>query len=1246
MNNRDTILLAGGTAEHRKMLRAVLKESYNLLEAANTQQAILLLQQNSHCIAAAILDITSPKKLSNKVLLQSDFTAALDHAPVIVITPNDDPDTLSAAFGFGAADAIPITYDPFAMLHRIENIVQLHLHRQQLEELVAEQASALQQSNDVIVDTLSSIIEYRSVESGQHILRIRHFTQILLEELAVFCPEYGLTPQMIRIISSASALHDVGKIAIPDAILTKPGKLTPEEMEIMKTHSVTGCQILQGLGKAVNQEYLRYAYDICRYHHERWDGKGYPDGLIGDAIPICAQVVGLADVYDALTSRRVYKDAFSSEVAVNMILQGDCGVFSPKLLECFKHVAGKYMALCMAYADGKTPDVHAFDAQIPSTPLDIDNDGVARTWAKYQALVHYANAFLLELDLDQNLFHLVYNPFPDIVSFYDISTFSEVQNLILDTLVVPEDRERMHRMIFTDIEAFVDARLRRVNYSFRFRSKRHPNGDNYEVTLLRINPIESNRRTLAILCRKAGTAPALAASSVAPIADSSIFNIAENAYRCRCDKDFTFLELGDEQAGLLGYTVQQLKEDLGGRLIELVHPDDRQMVIAEFHRQLQFGTNVQLEHRVVHKSGHVLWVLNKSRLLIDPDGQESLHCYPVDITIHKAAAEELNNRINRYEIILAQTENILFDWDIATDAINFSGTWEKVFGFAADPTPFREALMGGAYFHPDDLPLLLDRLRNLEHGSAYEMFELRMITANSQYLWCRIRASAIRDEEGNLQKIVGIIINVDDEKQMEQALQDRAERDSLTKLLNKNASRKQAEEYFQQFAHNLNCALLIIDLDDFKLVNDRYGHLFGDAVLTTVAKEIRHLFRNQDIIARIGGDEFMVLMRGTSDRSLVQDRCNRLLDTLKTAFRDQHLSLPLSCSIGVALAPEHSGTYLTLFQQADQALYQAKRNGKNTMAFYNPKEAYLLQDQATVSSINNRIDSDEEPGLADSNLVHHAFQRLYSADNEDAAINDILHLVGRQMNVSRAYIFENSSDGRFCTNTYEWCNEGIAPVIQTMQHVAYNVDLPDFTDRFNEDGVIYCPDVKELPEPFRSYLSNLNTQSLLLCAMRDKGVFRGFVGFSDCVTTRLWTKEQLHVLTYFSETLTVFLMKKRAQEQLLRPVCDLGSILTNRDTWGYVIDLETCELKYLNEKTRNSVPDIVPGMRCHKVFFGSDVRCKHCPARDLHPDQVAAASFYIPKFGANALAEATPVRWNGAESCLLTVRELPDDERK
>lgn len=1233
MEKHDTLLIASGSAENRAHLRDVLGEGFNLLEAVNIKQTMLLLKQNINCIAALLLDITHMTDADKSQIQLQENVGLLHSVPIIIFVEDDDTERLNRAFSLGASDVIPMNYEPYAMLHRIENIVDLHLHKQHLETMVEEQAEALRHTSNSVVEAMSSVIEYRSVESGQHILRIRHFTRILLEEVVRSCPEYNLTDRVISIICSASALHDVGKIAIPDSILLKPGRLTAEEMEIMKTHTVTGCEILNTLAHVADEEYLRYAHNICHYHHERWDGRGYPEGLSGDDIPICAQVVGLADVYDALTTKRVYKDAVSYAQAVNMILKGECGIFSPKLLECFKHVTHQFEELARDYADGLSPKAENFDATLPAPSNVRNEDSIEHLRGKYYALVHYINGFLMELNMDEGLFHLVYNPYPELVQLQGISTFADLEEIVLNHVVHPADRERMYRLIHEDIVEFLEEGLRRQSDYFRMRAPGNAEGELFEVTFLRINPTDTQRRSLAVMARKVENRGETKEGL-------QVHALADAVYTCRNDRDFTLMEVYSGASHLAGYSIREIRSGFGGRLSELVHPEDREMIRREFTEQLKRGTDVKLEIRLLGKDGSVRWVLDKSRLLVDEAGEEYLYSAITDITPFKRTNAELQDALERYEIILAQTENVLFEWDMQTDRISFSNTWEKIFGSEPIHADLRGQLTAGTYLHPDDLPLLLDGIANIENGSNYQMAEVRIATDRGRYLWCRLRATAIRGRSGKLEKISGIIINIDAEKQAERALQDRAERDSLTKLLNKDACRKQAEEYFAQFPNGVSSSLLIIDLDNFKQVNDQYGHLFGDAVLTQAAREIKKLFRNQDIVARIGGDEFLVLMRGVSDRKLVESRCQLLLSIFQTIFHNRKHKLPMSCSIGIALAPEHGKTYYELFNRADQALYWAKAKGKNSFVFYNEAEEKLNFQKGIVSAVNNRIDSDEEPGLADDNLVRYAFQRLYSSQNVQRSVNDILELVGRKMNVSRVYIFENSDDNRYCSNTFEWCNDGIEPEIQNLQGISYEEDIAGYVDMYNEQGIFYCPDIDELPENIYNIVAPQGIKSLLHCAIRDGGVFRGYIGFDECVELRYWTKEQIQTLTYFSEMLSMFLLKQRKQEKVLNYAQELQTILDNQNAWIYIIDPEDCRLKYLNAKTRELAPDVEPGMFCYKALKGLNERCPGCPSLGIRQKKNATARIHNDQFDLHVLAEATLIRWGGEESCLLTCREL------
>lgn len=356
---RSKVLIVDDLEMNREMLAAILEKDYPILEADSGKKAIAMIQEHQAEIAVVLLDLVMPEMDGFAVLEVMKNQAWLKTIPVLVITAESKAGVESKCFEMGVSDFIKKPFDNAIVRNRVKNIVDLFAYKNQLEEkvekqtatlkkqykLLVMQAEKLKESNTRIIDILGTVVECRNLESGEHVKRVKGFTRILAEQMMVDYPEYGLTQEKIDIIVSASSLHDIGKIAIPDSILLKPARLTKEEYEYMKSHTTRGCDVLNNVVGVWDEAYSKASYDICRHHHERYDGKGYPDGLAGDAIPISAQLVGLADVYDALVSERVYKSAYSEDEAFHMIVSGECGVFSPKLLECFRKVKKKFEEL-------------------------------------------------------------------------------------------------------------------------------------------------------------------------------------------------------------------------------------------------------------------------------------------------------------------------------------------------------------------------------------------------------------------------------------------------------------------------------------------------------------------------------------------------------------------------------------------------------------------------------------------------------------------------------------------------------------------------------------------------------------------------------------------------------------------------------------------------------------------------------------------------------------------------------------
>lgn len=453
------ILIVDDQEMNRALLSDMLETDYQILEAADGLEAMEKLEARKSEIASVLLDVRMPNMDGFEVLSKMKHDKQLEQIPVIMISNDDSPESVERSYALGAADYINRPFNNYIVKKRVENTIFLYEKTKSLTELVEEQVAEKEKNNANMITILSAIVEFRNGESGNHTLRIRIITEILLESIMKKCPKYCLNYSAIADISNAAALHDIGKIAIPEDILNKPGKLTPEEFEIMKTHSAQGAEMLDKMKSLVDHNAMfNYARQICRWHHERWNGNGYPDGLKGDQIPICAQVVSLADVYDALTSVRVYKPAYTHEQALQMIYNGECGQFNPELLEALQEVED---SLADKIEQNSSKQDRLFDAQEISNEIIGRKDALSdRTIAlleeeriKYQFLAALSNEIILDYDIST-----------------DTITFSEKGNSELDLPLLLNNFSRES----SQIHAISSDTLRQIEEKIGNTTPSHP----------------------------------------------------------------------------------------------------------------------------------------------------------------------------------------------------------------------------------------------------------------------------------------------------------------------------------------------------------------------------------------------------------------------------------------------------------------------------------------------------------------------------------------------------------------------------------------------------------------------------------------------------------------------------------------------------------------------------------------------------------------------------------------------------
>lgn len=448
MNDKKKILIVDDSELNRALLVDMLENDFEIMEAENGMEAMAILVEHEMEISLMLLDVVMPVMDGFEVLAMMNKNGYIKTIPVIMISAENGSSVIDRAYDLGAIDYISRPFDERTVKHRVMSNFFLTLKQKELNEMLSHQIYEKEKNNSLMIEILSHIVEFRNGESGLHVLHVHTITELVLKAIVKKTDRYKLTPQDIRLIGNASALHDIGKIIIPEHILNKPGKFTPEEFEQMKQHTVEGAKMLEALPFHKHETLVKYAHDICRWHHERYDGRGYPDGLKGDDIPVAAQAVALADVYDALTSKRVYKPAFSHEQAVEMILNNECGVFNPLLSECLKEIAPVLKKELAVASFGQTTDKSITE----SVKQVMKTDGMEVSGRTLRLIEHERMRYRYLADLSSEI-TFEYNAVPEMVRFTDWC--AEALGLSANILNPSGDESFCARFPKEDFEDFV-----------------------------------------------------------------------------------------------------------------------------------------------------------------------------------------------------------------------------------------------------------------------------------------------------------------------------------------------------------------------------------------------------------------------------------------------------------------------------------------------------------------------------------------------------------------------------------------------------------------------------------------------------------------------------------------------------------------------------------------------------------------------------------------------------------------------
>lgn len=810
---RRKLLIADDSEMNRAILANVLDQEFEVIEATNGQEVIIALQSYGTQISALLLDIVMPEMDGFEVLEEMNRRHWIEDIPTIMISAETSNTYIDRAFELGASDYISRPFVPGIVRRRIINTILLHTKKHQLMDVVADWFFRREKSNEVMISILGYALGLRCGEKGMHMSGVSRVTGLLLHCLMKRTNRYALNPDDIDVICMAASLHDIGKLLIPEEILTKPGKLTAEEFAIVKRHTVIGAEIISGMSVYQNEKLVKYATMICRWHHERWDGKGYPDGLAGDNIPIAAQVVSVADAYDALTNERSYKEAFSHDTALAMMHNGECGSLNPLLLECMDELSET-----LRHGVEKKP-VGQSAEQVYETVEELysGQDVIAARMTKQleeantkaEFFANLSGELWFEYTAQPSSLHLSKGAveqtgLPDVIvdpmeneAFLSVFGKKTLALLTEKLQELPTDRTQMEFMA----QITLNGKPSQCQTAILVSGKKDSEG-HYSSLLGKIVDIDENYKRIQMYDAEAAK-PALQKQVLLPILASgeSVIRIAE------------------KQVGpvLQGYRTMF-------ETVRLVDPE------------ICMQVSTTKESHSVQKNEDCFALWGKSR---------------------------------RCERCISQ------------DAIRMGKIQTKV-----EP-------IGNDVYYVFAMPIEID-------GMSYS-------------LEC---VNPIRSEDIN---------GIESEHVLNQLLVRNRQVyvDSATRVYNRR--------YYDERVRNLSgeYALAMIDIDNFKKINDRFGHTAGDAALYYVAQTIRSMLRSNDALIRYGGDEFFLLFDNMPEQ-ILERKLGELCRAVRKIEVAQYPELKLTISIGDAYA---SGRISDLIQKADAALYEAKKEKNRAVIF-------------------------------------------------------------------------------------------------------------------------------------------------------------------------------------------------------------------------------------------------------------------------------------------------------------------------
>lgn len=819
MIKKRKLLIADDSEINRVILANMLEQEFDIVEVSDGEGAITALENGRGTYSALLLDLIMPGMSGFDVLEEMKRRQWTDELPIIMISAESGSSYIDRAFDLGASDYISRPFAPGVVRHRIINTILLHKKKKQLMDVVASWFYRREKNNEVMVSILDYAMEVRNGEKGSHMFGVSRLTGILLEKLMLKTDRYEIGREDAELIATAAGLHDIGKLLIPEEILKKPGKLTAAEYETVKHHTQIGAQIISELPLYRNEKLATYAAEICRWHHERWDGRGYPDGLLGDSIPIATQVASVADVYDALTNERSYKKAYSHEKALEMIRGGECGSFNPLLLECLTEIADR------AIPGSEEKELWNRRGAVHRAVDELyrGQDSVAARITRQLEDMNAKQEFMQSIS-GELWFEYTRQP-----SSLRLSKGAAERTGLPPVTVNPHENRELCEVIGRETVAEIHRRI----------SELEADEDYTELTVrIRLDG-KLHRCRLAILVLRTAAENGSYSSYIGRAADiDESFSRLEDIGTALPDaaaEQQVLIPAGTGGDGVLRLTAGQVGAVMQGyrrmfRTVRLVDPGSCMQISAD-----RDGHSVENSEKC-----YLMW--NKTQQCRNCISQEAVRTRCI-----QSKAEAADNDVYYVVAMCVEVDGFLY----ALECIN----------------PIHNT--GSGVNESDSL--------------------LSQLLVQNRQLYT----------------------------------------DSVTKAYNRRYYDVHAGGYIGEYA------VAMLDIDNFKQINDTFGHAAGDAALYRIAYAVREMIRSSDELIRYGGDEFAVIFSGLPEYALkrkLEDICRAVRKIKISEYPELHLTVSVGGIHG-------SGRIAELVRKADRALYRAKKK-KNCSIVYQ-KEEYI-----------------------------------------------------------------------------------------------------------------------------------------------------------------------------------------------------------------------------------------------------------------------------------------------------------------